>query len=520
VFGGLFLDGLEIDVLDRPQLSEYVMDYDDFRNDEWRILSGPDLHPLFQSITASGLDSGTFSFTVNSGSTAAVGVFQTFGAANPRSSPVVSGQLYRATFTLSIGDVADRLHAPTIRLRLHDTNSETASEYEILYTNGIAPPGTDPTTYDAYLIGPDFTGPAPNLALGFDVMAFDTTQRGTINLEKVEVWRGDSPFAPRPEFTISGRSHDFSRVEVGKSAQTSFTIRNIGSRPVKILALGGLPMNGFSLGPSTPLVPFEVPSGGLQSLTIRFAPLQEGATSATLVIEHNDPDQNPTVVFLSGIGGSQSAVDLDFDTRGYLRYPTYSPTTSGITGGTRDETLSGFGDDHNDRLNPVDGIMGLKCYRTVFAFTDPSDAWPGGGTLVRVEGGHSSLSHPASGSGIGCYVKYDGSAGDIEIALTIRDDQDFFGRYEQETTTWKQISGSPEWRHLYWPFATSIINSPDNWGMVAGGGDGVYEGGNPGEDPEFGSVMVRPIPGVTQAGMNIDLRIDDIYTGVKHNPLP
>ncbi|MFH0792744.1 MAG: hypothetical protein V2A74_01785 [bacterium] len=194
VSGSLFLDSIVVEALDRPTSGTTDASITTFDATEWSSLGGSTLFPAWQNATSSGIGTEAFSWTVASGSTAAIGVFQNSGATSPPFIPLTAGKLYRAVFSLSIGNSADRAHAPRVRLRLQDANGETASEYDIFKgQGGLATPDTTTTPYDVYLVGPSNSGTPLNGSLGFDIIAFDPTEAGTIRLEQIDVSSDTQP---------------------------------------------------------------------------------------------------------------------------------------------------------------------------------------------------------------------------------------------------------------------------------------------------------------------------------------
>ncbi|MFH0793304.1 MAG: hypothetical protein V2A74_04655, partial [bacterium] len=201
VSGSLSLDRVTIETLDPPELETGDLSMSDIKASQWSYIGGAMLGISgWQSPTTNGLGTGTFSITVASGQAGStngvIGLLHNTGAPNPPLIPVTTGQLYRATFGLTISDAADRVHAPRTRLRLQDNNGETASEYDILSRRGgLATPNVATTSYDIYLVGSSYAGPTPTLSLGFDVISFDSRESGTINLEEVSLSHGIQPFS-------------------------------------------------------------------------------------------------------------------------------------------------------------------------------------------------------------------------------------------------------------------------------------------------------------------------------------
>jgi hypothetical protein len=221
------------------------------------------------------------------------------------------------------------------------------------------------------------------------------------------------------------------------------------------------------------------------------------------------------------VAGLSAGQDLTFEPSdtNLLQPPEYSGSTVGFTGGTAADTEQSENAIHNTILNPADGTEGTSAYHTQFALTSDDPAT----SFIRITdyADRHLLSEPAPSSGIGLYLRYTGTAGSIEVAVTIdelpnnTDDNETY-----ETTTWYGVAPSNGWQYFHWDFATAIINDPvNNWGQAIGYGDGVYDGGGVGDTTSFEAVHFRPIPGVTVAGGSVDVYLDDIHTGAAHNPI-
>lgn len=228
------------------------------------------------------------------------------------------------------------------------------------------------------------------------------------------------------------------------------------------------------------------------------------------------------LILAIAVGSAFAGQDLTFEPSdtNLLQYLTFSGSTGGITGGTGASTEQSTNVDHNYILNPADGVEGSYCYQSTFSWNDDV-AWPAGTTLVRATDfpDRHLLSSPEASNNIGIYVRYNGSAASMEIALSIREEPVGSGNNETyETTTWKTLGGQFHWQYFTWDLTSEIVSSEDNWGQAIGLGDGIYDGGEPGDATAFEAVMLRPIPGVTIPNNIIVIRWDDIHTGGVHSP--
>ena len=205
-------------------------------------------------------------------------------------------------------------------------------------------------------------------------------------------------------------------------------------------------------------------------------------------------------------------VELDFeaDETDTLEYPGYSGSTTGI-----EATPTGEPTD-------VEAYTGTQAYEGHFTWTTISNDQTQ--ALVRITdagGGRHVLTETTSTDRIGLWIKYDGAAGPMKLAMVVREAT--HGTYEG--TTWTELSGSTEWQHFYWGFTDDIVDDTDasdegdmNWGQTVGGGGQSYNGDGSldtsgGQDIELEAVLLRPIEGSTTSGTEVVLFIDHIYTG-------
>jgi hypothetical protein len=105
-----------------------------------------------------------------------------------------------------------------------------------------------------------------------------------------------------PDISVNPASWDFGAINVGSYADHTFVVKNDGSANLVVTAttLTGTHAAEFSIqsgGGSFTLTP-----GATQNIVIRFSPASGGNKTASLSISSNDPDENPLLVNLSGIG--------------------------------------------------------------------------------------------------------------------------------------------------------------------------------------------------------------------------
>ncbi|MBN2498697.1 MAG: choice-of-anchor D domain-containing protein [Deltaproteobacteria bacterium] len=104
-----------------------------------------------------------------------------------------------------------------------------------------------------------------------------------------------------PELTVEPASLDFGEVQVGSTAEAAITLRNIGNGDLLISSVELTPAGDIQILGS-PGAPFEIAPDGSEDIRIGYQPGEEGQDLATLVIEHDDPDQPTVQVACGGTG--------------------------------------------------------------------------------------------------------------------------------------------------------------------------------------------------------------------------
>jgi hypothetical protein len=106
-----------------------------------------------------------------------------------------------------------------------------------------------------------------------------------------------------PDIAVTPASHNYGTQPAGTGVIQSFTFSNTGDGDVVV---GPLSLTGPNAGAFTIMTGqdgFTIAPGASQTVDVRFAPASEGVRNATLTIPSNDPDENPLLVPLSGVGG-------------------------------------------------------------------------------------------------------------------------------------------------------------------------------------------------------------------------
>jgi outer membrane protein OmpA-like peptidoglycan-associated protein len=114
--------------------------------------------------------------------------------------------------------------------------------------------------------------------------------------------------AVEPDVNLSVTTLDFGNVNVGSSADLTLTVSNPGTALLTYtLAEGGANPGDYSFTPACIMAsPCTLAAGGSADFTVTFAPTVDGARSATILVDSDDPDEPSLTVDLAGNGrGSQ-----------------------------------------------------------------------------------------------------------------------------------------------------------------------------------------------------------------------
>jgi uncharacterized protein (TIGR03437 family) len=113
--------------------------------------------------------------------------------------------------------------------------------------------------------------------------------------------RGSGQPSAAPAIAVSPASLDFASVTTGQTKDLTLTVRNNGNATLTVTSAT---TSSTLFLVTAPVLPFSVPAGGTQAITIRFAPVAVGAQSATLTIASDDPASPRITVSLAGSGSS------------------------------------------------------------------------------------------------------------------------------------------------------------------------------------------------------------------------
>jgi hypothetical protein len=109
-----------------------------------------------------------------------------------------------------------------------------------------------------------------------------------------------------PEISLSVSSLNFDSVEVGKSKDLPFVISNTGNKPLKVsnitVAWDDPPGTSSFSVLNPPSFPKTINPGATTTITVRFAPKEEGKPNDLIEISSDDPNASTTTVSVDGIG--------------------------------------------------------------------------------------------------------------------------------------------------------------------------------------------------------------------------
>ena len=104
-----------------------------------------------------------------------------------------------------------------------------------------------------------------------------------------------------PAIVVSPASLDFPGVGLSQSMELPLSVQNTGPG---LLTVTGITVSTRTFTITSPATPFNVPSGNIQIVVVRFTPTGPGVEGGTLTVASNDPSQPAVQVLLSGTGQS------------------------------------------------------------------------------------------------------------------------------------------------------------------------------------------------------------------------
>lgn len=204
----------------------------------------------------------------------------------------------------STGTIASGAIAPSGGPGFPVTLSAPAPTTPGTYTWNVAWYGNQ---YDAggATFGPNWTLDATNPNHGMEVVA---TNSFTV---------AETP-TPTPSISLTPSTLNFGSIVIGQTSNMGSDIGNTGTADLEVtdIALCSGTSAEFTWSPPAP---FTVTAGSTQTLTVTYAPTDEGADSGCINITSNDPNTNPAVLNLSGSGVTTPPLtEFDFDIQKFM----------------------------------------------------------------------------------------------------------------------------------------------------------------------------------------------------------
>jgi Concanavalin A-like lectin/glucanases superfamily/HYDIN/CFA65/VesB-like, Ig-like domain/Disaggregatase related repeat/Putative Ig domain len=168
------------------------------------------------------------------------------------------------------------------------------------------------------------------------VILTDGSQKAAKNFcIKVTISDADVPDTDIPDIEVYETNYDFGSVNIGNSADWTFTIFNKGAAALTIHSISS-DNQVFSI--VSALFPAEIASGETMNVTARFTPQTEGEICGTFVINSNDPDEGKIAISIVGTGdNSDSAPNV-------VTVTLRDTTLDGYPETRKDKNLGGMGD--------------------------------------------------------------------------------------------------------------------------------------------------------------------------------
>jgi uncharacterized protein (TIGR03437 family) len=127
---------------------------------------------------------------------------------------------------------------------------------------------------------------------------------------------------PAPKFAASASSLDFGSVAVTQVSDKAVTLQNTGTATLNITSITP-PASPFTL--TAPATPFSIAAGGIQVITVRFAPTAAGSQSGSVKIANNDSTNSNFTLALTGQGTAASTgVKPAFPANGVVNAASYT----------------------------------------------------------------------------------------------------------------------------------------------------------------------------------------------------
>lgn len=228
-------------------------------------------------------------------------LYLTISPAEVTPAPIVQFEIKQLDFGLAKVGTQKIISVPisntgTADLHLSAFESNKPSFFTISADNDLIPAGASDT-----------------LRVKFTPLTITTPITGTVSLstdDPTRLWIdiAVSGQGAHPAAAVGATTLDFGEVQVGSSAQKSFTVRSTG--PVSLLVSNFQPSSSHF---STAVDSIEIPEADSAAVNVTFAPLAGGAISGSLTFATDDSANPLFTIALSGTGlGGAPAKDCDF----------------------------------------------------------------------------------------------------------------------------------------------------------------------------------------------------------------
>ncbi|MHB8790139.1 MAG: MopE-related protein [Desulfobulbaceae bacterium] len=129
------------------------------------------------------------------------------------------------------------------------------------------------------------------------VISSDDPDEPTVSLSL----SGTGDAVPTPDIHINLTTLNFNKVVIGQESQQTLTIQNLGTAPVTINTMSNCAETSTEFN-WLPDAPFTLPAKTSMTLSVIYAPLDDGTDKGCLSISSNDPDESTVEVALQAVG--------------------------------------------------------------------------------------------------------------------------------------------------------------------------------------------------------------------------
>ncbi len=130
-------------------------------------------------------------------------------------------------------------------------------------------------------------------------------------MEQVMRWITAGKTAPKPPTISAPAELQFGEVAVGSSKTMTADIANVGNEPLEITGMTLYDDDQVFTILNAPSLPLTLQPGEKVTLEIQFQPKQTAEYVSMLIIESNDPRNNPYSIVLSGRGAGATGVAIE-----------------------------------------------------------------------------------------------------------------------------------------------------------------------------------------------------------------